>query len=63
MSTINDAKKAYRQSRKEIDALIKQIQQKLTTHGKDDITWAHHGDLGYVKEQLSIIDQFLANED
>lgn len=58
------AKQAYKKSQKKIAAMIKRIQKRLEEHGDDkEIHWGHVGDLGYVKEQLGIIDQFFANED
>ena len=54
-----NAKQKYNERKKEIDKLIANIQKKLDKHGKDEISWAHAGDLGHVKELLSEIDQFL----
>lgn len=54
-----DANKAYTERQKKIAATIKQIQQALSKHADDDIHWGHVGDLGYVQEQLDIINEFI----
>jgi len=54
-----DASQAYTKRQKEIATTIKRIQQELIKHADDDIHWGHVGDLGYVLEQLNIIDEFV----
>lgn len=54
-----DANKAYQERQKKIATTIKQIQQALIKHADDNIHWGHVGDLGYVQEQLSIIEEFI----
>jgi len=54
-----DADKAYQKRQKKIASTIKRIQQALIKHADDDIHWGHVGDLGYVQEQLGIIEEFI----
>jgi hypothetical protein len=60
---LENVKQAYKRNQREIAAMIKIIKKRLVEHSDDEIHFGHVGDLGYVKEQLGIIDQFLANED
>lgn len=57
------AQEQYKNTRKEISSLIKQLNQLLDlkdkTADKDSENWGHAGDLGYIKEQLTIIVNFL----
>ncbi len=62
-TNLEDANQAYTKSQNEIAAMIKRIQKRLGEHSDDEIHFGHVGDLCYIKEQLVIINQFLANED
>ena len=59
------AQQAYEARMKEINGRLDEIQKLLADHlpkGKR-ADWAYTGDLGYVAEQLHIVEAFLKNED
>ena len=66
MST-QTAKQAYEARMKEIDKRLAAIRKELDRHQREfkreDKNWGYPGDLGYVAQQLHIIEAFFKNED
>ena len=55
-----EARKAYDQRQKAIDALMEEIRAKLDRDARrEDITWASVGSLGHVEELLCQTTEFL----
>ena len=63
--TKQSAKQAYEAKMKQIEKRMAEIRRQLDQHIEpgDETSWGHVGDLGYVEEQLHIIEAFLKNED
>ena len=61
------AKQAYEARMKQINERLATIRQELDRHQREfkneERNWGYAGDLGYVEEQLHIIEAFLKNED
>jgi hypothetical protein len=63
------AKQAYQARMKEIDKRLAAIRKELDRHKRefkqdgDERDWSFVGDLGYVGEQIRIVEAFLKNED
>ena len=59
------AKQAYKAKMKQIEKRMQAIRKQLDGHIKpgEEAHYGHLGDLGYVGEQLHIIEAFLKNED
>ena len=61
------AKQQYDQTRSEINSLLMQLSELLKTKDKlaenDVNNWGYAGDLGYIKEQLTDIVNFLNNNE
>lgn len=59
------AQQAYETRMKQIDGRLAEIRKELASHLPKDkqVNWAYVGDLGYVEEQLHIVEAFLKNED
>ena len=59
------AKQAYKAKMKQIEKRMQAIRKQLDGHIEpgDNIHWGYVGDLGYVEEQLHIIEAYLNNED
>ena len=61
------AKQQYDQTRNEINSMLQQINELLNEKDKiaekDANNWGHTGDLGYIKEQLTDIVNFLNNNE
>ncbi len=63
------AKQAYEARMKQINERLATIRQELDRHQREfkqdgkERDWGYAGDLGYVGEQIRIIEAFLKNED
>ncbi len=61
------AKQTYQARMKEIDKRLAAIRKELDLHQREfkreEKDWGYPGDLGYVAQQLHIIEAFLKNED